>query len=119
MSVAFVFLGSVCFDLFYAQNQEEILENNQKYQSDIEELISLYAQTIPTIFDYSGEIKKFSSDIAKIDALKKEQSEANEHTSVLEEVRKGLSLAGKIPREPFSAVCFHLLYSKRGNVFFI
>ncbi|MEE1224917.1 MAG: sporulation stage IV protein A, partial [Clostridia bacterium] len=112
----------------------DILENNEKYQSDIDELISLYAKTTPSRVDYSGEIKKLSADIAKIDAkkdkvlelytdddiskdeyleskdkldkdkkklsakieaLKKEQSEANDHTSILEEVRKELSLAGK------------------------
>lgn len=113
---------------------EDILENNKKYQSDIDELISLYAKTTPSRVDYSGEIKKLSVDIAKIDAkkdkvlelytdddiskdeyleskdkldkdkkklsakieaLKKEQSEADNHTSILEEVRKELSLAGK------------------------
>ena len=113
---------------------EDILENNEKYQSDIDELISLYAKTTPSRVDYSGEIKKLSADMAKIDAkkdkvlelyteddiskdeyleskdkldkdkkklsakieaLKKEQSEADDHTSILEEVRKELSLAGK------------------------
>ena len=121
-------------DAILAKIGEDILENNEKYQSDIDELISLYAQTTPSRVDYSGEIKKLSANIAKIDAkkdkilelytdgdiskeeylesknklnkdknklsakieaLKKEQSEVDDHTSILEEVRKELSLISK------------------------
>ncbi len=109
---------------------EDILENNEKYQSDIDELLSLYTETTPTRVDYSGEIKKLSADISKaeakkskvlelytdddiskdeyletksklnddiakanikIEALKKEQADANDHTSILEEVRRELN----------------------------
>ncbi len=108
---------------------EDILENKDKYQSDIDELLTMYAETTPARVDYAGEIKKLSIDTAKIgakkdkilelytddiskdeyletknklnkepekllqkmEALKKEQADSNEQTSLLEEARKELS----------------------------
>lgn len=109
---------------------EDILENRDKYQSDVNELIAMYAEATPTRVDYVSNIKKLSIDMAKIgakkdkilelytegdiskeeyletknklnteleklsqkaEALKKEQANSNEQTSLLEEVRKALS----------------------------
>lgn len=49
---------------------EDILENKDRYQSDADELISMYAKTTPLRVDYAGSIKKLSSDIAKVEAKK-------------------------------------------------
>lgn len=57
-------------DAILAKIGEDILENKEKYQSDIDELLSMYAQTTPTRVDFAGDIKKLSSDMAKIGAKK-------------------------------------------------
>lgn len=57
-------------DAILAKIGEDILENKEKYQSDIDELLSMYAQTTPTRVDFAADIKKLSSDMAKIGAKK-------------------------------------------------
>lgn len=57
-------------DAILAKIGDDILENKEKYQSDIDELLSMYAQTTPTRVDFAGDIKKLSSDMAKIGAKK-------------------------------------------------
>lgn len=49
---------------------EDILENKDKYQSDIDELLAMYAETIPTRIDYASDIKKLTADKTKIEAKK-------------------------------------------------
>ncbi len=49
---------------------EDILENKDKYQSDIDELLAMYAETAPTKIDYASDIKKLTADKTKIEAKK-------------------------------------------------
>lgn len=49
---------------------EDILENKDKYQADIDELLSMYAETTPNRVDYSREIKIMISEIEKINSKK-------------------------------------------------